>query len=96
MCSMHIILPCTICEKTFNRQSNLNCHYKYVHDIADNVLHMDDGIEIKYHNCEECSFTSRYEKYLRRHILTQHADHKEFNSLTFIVIEFTSTHQEYT
>ena len=47
-------VPCTICEKTYNRQSNLNCHYKYVHDIADNVLHMDDGIEMKYNNCEEC------------------------------------------
>ena len=67
-----------MCKKSFNRQSNLNTHKKYVHDVVDNFLVMDDGMEIIYHDCEECTFTSRYEKYLRRHILTVHSDKKEF------------------
>ena len=69
---------CAICDKSFNRQSNLNGHMKYVHDIVDNFLIMDDGLEIAYHGCEECSFTSRYEIDLRRHNVTVHSDKKDF------------------
>ena len=74
-------VECSICEKTFNRQSNLNTHQKYVHDLVENYLIMDDGLEIIYHECEECSFKSRYEKYLRRHNATVHSDQKDFKCM---------------
>ena len=72
-------VKCTICHQSFTRQSNLTSHYNYVHDVVDNYLVMDDGIEIQYYECEECSFESRYEKNLRKHILTVHSEERKFN-----------------
>ena len=72
-------VKCEICDQSFTRQSNLTSHYKYVHDVVDNYLIMDDGKEVEFFECERCSFETRYEKNLRKHIITVHNTDLKFN-----------------
>lgn len=65
-------VKCDYCSETFKKQSNLNSHMKYVHDIFCNKILLDDECEIAFFDCDDCSFQSRYEKHLRRHIATVH------------------------
>lgn len=70
---------CDICNESFTRQSNLNSHFKYVHDVRDNILDVDKGHEIEYFDCEDCSFRSRDQRNLRRHMTTKHKQTEIFN-----------------
>ena len=72
-------VQCNICKQNLIRQSNLNRHYKFVHDIVKNVLEMDEGTEIEYHECDQCQFKSQDVNNLRRHVLTFYSDLKSFN-----------------
>ena len=72
-------IKCEYCDNVFTRQSNLDSHYKYVHDILTNEIILDDGCEIIYYECEDCSFKSRYEKNLTRHITNAHSEVQSFS-----------------
>jgi hypothetical protein len=49
-----------------------------VHDQLENFFIMEEGREIEYFECEECSFETRHKKHLRRHELTVHEAKKDF------------------
>ena len=72
-------VKCEYWSETFKKQSNLNSHMKYVHDIFCNKILIDDECEIAFFDCDDCSFQSRYEKHLRRHIATVHTKGQTFS-----------------
>ena len=74
----NLAIACDLCKATFSRQSNLTSHYKYVYDQLENIFIMEDGREIEYFECEECSFETRHKKHLRRHASTVHGTKKDF------------------
>ena len=73
-----LTIACDLCKATFSRQSNLTSHYKYVHDQLENTFIMEDGREIEYFECGECSFETRHKKHLGRHVSTVHGTKKDF------------------
>ena len=72
------LVECRYCNATFNRQSSLESHYKYVHDDPQREILLDDGCEIFYFECDDCSFRSRYQKNLTKHLLNYHSDKQSF------------------
>ena len=72
-------VKCEYCAEAFKKQSNLNSHMKYVHDIFCNKILLDDECEIIFFECDYCTYRSCYEKNLRRHIITKHEDGQTFS-----------------
>ena len=76
---------CKICSKVFSRLSHFIRHAKYVHGEQRNYFVLDDYPEILYYKCDQCSFQSRYNTNLHKHIATIHKDTKfSCNMCTFI------------
>ena len=67
---------CKNCIKVFKRLSHLIRHKKYVHGSYRSYLILDEYPDIHYHDCDHCSFKSRYKSNLLKHIETIHKDIK--------------------
>ena len=63
---------CKICSKVFKRLSHFLRHQKYYHGVFRSYFILDEYPDIQYHNCDHCSFKSRYKKNLCKHIETIH------------------------
>ena len=81
---------CKNCSRVFKRISHLIRHKKYVHGIYRSYFILDEYPDVHYHDCDHCSFKSRYKNNLLKHIETIHKD-IEFPCIT---CEFKSNRKD--
>jgi hypothetical protein len=91
-----------LCSSTFLRQSNLNYHYKVVHDTRINHYYANDVPDvIDYYKCELCDHRMKEKRTLTHHVKDIH--HKKEQPILFCdkcnfetIEEKTLTHHKVT